>query len=256
VSMDASTVPGWVLPLTPPRPRVVVEWLSTRDAESWLLAPAGDGRPVMLIPGFMAGDGSLTRMAAWLRTGGYVLTRSGIRWNAGCMEPTVESVERRLERAVKRTGKRALIVGQSRGGCIGRALAVLRPDLVETLVTLGSPLRDHLAVRPHMWPSILTVGTLGTLGVPGLFSFRCLRGDCCARSRETMTAPFPDDVGFVSIYSRSDEVVRWEACLDPAATPMEVDVSHIGMGMAREVWLAVADELGRTVPATVVPATV
>ena len=249
--MDASTIPRWGLPLTPPRPRAVVEWLSTRDTENWPPAPAGDGRPVMLIPGFMAGDGSLTRMAVWLRTGGFVLARSGIRWNAGCMEPTVEAVERRLERAVKRTGKRALIVGQSRGGCIGRALAVLRPDLVETLVTLGSPLSDQLAVRPRVWPSILTVGALGTLGVPGMFSVRCLRGDCCARSREAMTAPFPADIQFVSIYSRSDEVVRWEACLDPAAVQMEVDVSHIGMGMAREVWLAVADELGQTVLATV-----
>jgi triacylglycerol lipase len=251
VSTDAHTIPRWGLPLTPPRPRAVAEWLSTYDAEDWPPAPAGEGRPVMLIPGFMAGDQSLTRMAVWLRTGGFVLARSGIRWNAGCMEATVEAVERRLERAVERTGQRALIVGQSRGGCIGRALAVLRPDLVDTLVTLGSPLLDHLAVRPRVWPSILTVGTLGTLGVPGMFSLRCLRGACCARSREAMTAPFPDDVGFVSIYSRSDEVVRWPACLDPAAVQMEADVSHIGMGMAREVWLAVADELGQTVPATV-----
>ena len=41
--MDASTIPRWGLPLTPPRPRVIVEWLSTRDSEDWLPAPAGDG---------------------------------------------------------------------------------------------------------------------------------------------------------------------------------------------------------------------
>jgi triacylglycerol lipase len=251
VSTDASTIPRWGLPLTLPRPRVVGEWLSTYDSEDWPAAPAGEGRPVMLIPGFMAGDQSLTRMAVWLRTGGFVLARSGIRWNSGCMEPTVQSVERRLERAVKRTGKRAMIVGQSRGGCIGRSLAVLRPDLVDTLVTLGSPLLDQLAVRPRVWPSILTVGTLGTFGVPGMFSIRCLDGDCCARTREAMTAPFPEDIRFVSIYSPSDEVVQWEACLDQAATQIEVDVSHLGMGMARDVWLAITDALGRTVTATV-----
>jgi triacylglycerol lipase len=199
----------------------------------------------MLIPGFMAGDQSLTRMAVWLRTGGFVLARSGIRWNSGCMESTVESVERRLEAAVERTGKRALVVGQSRGGSIGRALAVLRPDLIDSLVTLGSPLRDQLAVKPRVWPSIATVGVLGTLGVPGLFSLRCMNGDCCARTREAVTAPFPRDIRFVSVYSPSDEVVRWEACLDPAAVQVEVDVSHIGMGMSREVWTAVADELAR-----------
>jgi triacylglycerol lipase len=250
VSTDASTIPRWGLPLTPPRPRVVGEFLSTYDSERWPAAPAGEGRPVMLIPGFMAGDQSLTRMAVWLRTGGFVLARSGIRWNSGCLEPTVQAVERRLERAVERTGKRALIVGQSRGGCIGRVLSVRRPDLVDTLVTLGSPLRDQLAVRPRVWPSILTVGTLGTFGMPGMFSVRCINGQCCAPSREELRAPFPESTQFVSIYSPNDEVVRWEACLDPAATQIEVDVSHLGMGIAREVWLTVVDQLGQTVTAT------
>jgi triacylglycerol lipase len=251
VSTEASTIPRWGLPLTPPHPRVVGEFLSTYDSERWPAAPAGEGRPVMLIPGFMAGDQSLTRMAVWLRTGGFVLARSGIRWNSGCLEPTVEAVERRLERAVERTGKPALVVGQSRGGCIGRVLSVRRPDLVDALVTLGSPLRGQLAVRPRVWPSIVTVGTLGTFGVPGMFSVRCINGSCCARSREELRAPFPESTQFVSIYSPSDEVVRWEACLDPAATQIEVDVSHLGMGMAREVWLTVADQLGQTVTATV-----
>jgi triacylglycerol lipase len=247
VSTEASTIPRWGLPLTPPHPRVVGEFLSTYDSERWPAAPAGEGRPVMLIPGFMAGDQSLTRMAVWLRTGGFVLTRSGIRWNSGCLEATVQALERRLERAVERTGKPALIVGQSRGGCVGRVLSVLRPDLVDALVTLGSPLLDQLAVRARVWPSILTVGALGTFGVPGMFSIRCINGRCCARSREALTASFPQSTQFVSIYSRSDEVVRWQACLDPGATQIEVDVSHLGMGMAREVWLAVAEQLGQTV---------
>jgi triacylglycerol lipase len=179
----------------------------------------------------------------WLRAGGYVLARSGISWNTRCMEPTVLDLEARLERAVSRTGRRALLVGQSRGGTIGRALATLRPDLIEALVTLGSPLLDQLSVKPHVWPTILTVGTLGSLGVPGLFSFACLGGDCCARTRAAVTAPFPTDVSFTSLYSRSDEIVNWEACLDPAARHVEVDVSHMGMGFSREVWEAVADEL-------------
>jgi hypothetical protein len=38
-------------------------------------------------------------------------------------------------------------------------------------------------------------------------------------------------------------VVRWEACLDPFAEHVEVDASHIGMGMSRQVWSAVADKL-------------
>lgn len=198
----------------------------------------------MLIPGFLAGDPSLARMALWLRSGGYELVRSGITWNTGCMEPTVRSLEERLERAVQRTGRPALIVGQSRGGSIGRSLAALRPDLIDTLVTLGSPLLDQLAVRPQVWPSIVTVATLGTLGLPGMFSLNCLRGACCARSRDALGSSLADTVRFLSFYSRSDEVVRWRACLDPASIQIEIDTSHLGMGTARGVWIRLAAELG------------
>jgi len=240
MSTDATTIPRFGLPLVLPRPRVLAEWLSTRDPDDWPAAPAGDGRTVMLIPGFLAGDTSLTRMAVWLRTGGYQLARSGITWNTGCMEQTVERLEHRLEHAVHSAGDPALVIGQSRGGSIGRALATLRPDLVHTLVTLGSPLLDQLAVKPRVWPSIVTVGMLGTLGVPGMFGLSCVHGDCCARTRAAIVAPFPGGVQFLSFYSRSDEVVRWEACLDPGATQIEVDASHVGMGMSREVWNALA----------------
>ena len=243
VNFDTSTVPRFGPPFTLPRPRLVSEWLSTLGRDQWPAPPPGDGRPVMLIPGFLAGDQSLTRMAVWLRTGGFALARSGIRWNVNCMEPLVEGIEARLEQAVSATGRRALIVGQSRGGNIARAVAALHPDRVDTVVTLGAPLLDQLAVRALTFPSIIGVGLLGSLGVPGLFSWSCLAGDCCARSAAAVRAPFPSGVRFISVYSRSDEVVRWEACLDPAATQVEVDVSHVGMGMSRDVWLAVAREL-------------
>jgi triacylglycerol lipase len=243
MSTDAGNLPRPGVPLTPPRPRLVAEWLSTLDRNRWPAPPPGGGRPVMLVPGFLAGDQSLTRLAAWLRTGGFDLARSGIRWNVDCMEPIVESVETRLERAVSRTGRPALLVGQSRGGSIARALAVLRPDLVDTIVTLGSPLLDQLAIRARTWPSVLGVGLLGTIGVPGLFSWSCFAGDCCARTAAALAAPFPPGVRFISVYSRSDEIVRWQACLDPAATQIEVDASHIGMGVSRDVWGALAREL-------------
>ena len=230
-------------PLTPPRWRIVSEWASTSDPDRWPAPPAGRGRPVMLIPGFLAGDTSLTRMAVWLRTGDWTTARSGITWNVDHSGRVVESLRDRLARAVQATGQRALVVGQSRGGAIARALAVLHPDLIETIVTLGSPLLDQLAVRARTWPSIVGVAALGTMGVPGLFSLGCVNGECCTEANEAVLAPFPGTVRFISIYSRSDEVVRWEACLDPAATQIEVVASHIGMGFARPVWTAVAAQL-------------
>ena len=44
----------------------------------------GRGRPVLLIPGFMAGDGSLAMMAGWLKRAGYRPSRAGMRSNVDC----------------------------------------------------------------------------------------------------------------------------------------------------------------------------
>jgi pimeloyl-ACP methyl ester carboxylesterase len=198
---------------------------------------------VLLIPGFLAGDGSLARLAGWLRLGGFRTYRSGIVVNAACMERLVERLEARLSSVVERTGRRAVVLGQSRGGTLGRVLAVRRPDLVDALVTLGSPTRDQLAVHRAAWVSIGAVALLGTIGMPGCFSVACQTGACCARARDELCGPFPSSCRYLSLYSRSDEVVRWQACLDPAAETIEVDTTHLGMGFDAGVWRTLAGAL-------------
>lgn len=225
------------------RTRIAAEWLSTADPARWPDPPAGDGRPVLLIPGFLANDGTLSRMAAWLRSGGFRTYRSGIVLNTACMEPLVDRLEARLNSVVERTGRQAVLVGQSRGGTLGRVLAVRRPELVEQLVTLGSPNRDQLAVRPGVWVGIGAVGLLGTLGIPGCFSITCRAGGCCARARAELRGPFPSSCRYIAVYSKSDEIVKWEACLDPAAEAIEVDTTHVGMGFDAGVWRMLAPVL-------------
>jgi triacylglycerol lipase len=222
---------------------VLREWASTRARSDWPAPPDGDGRPAMLMPGFLAGDPSLARMALWLREGGWTTTRSGVRWNVDCMEATLGRVERRLEAAVETSGRRALVIGQSRGGTMGRVLAARRPDLVETLVTLGSPILDQLAVHRRHWVPIGAIGVLGTVGVPGFFGLGCLRGDCCTLAHADLGAPFPNDVRYLAFFTRSDEVVRWQVCVEPAAKGIEVATTHIGMGMDAGVWRQLGLEL-------------
>ena len=219
------------------------EWLSTADSGRWPPPPEGAGRPVLLIPGFLAGDRSLARLAGWLRLGDFRTYRSGIVVNAGCMEALVARLEARLSSVVERTGRPAVVLGQSRGGTLGRVLAVRRPELVEALVTLGSPTRDQLAVHRAAWVSIGAVALLGTIGMPGCFSVACQTGSCCARARSELHGPFPSSCRYLSLYSRSDEVVRWQACLDPAAETIEVDTTHLGMGFDAGVWRPLASAL-------------
>ena len=205
----------------------------------------GGGQPVLLIPGFLAGDDSLGLMTKWLRRTGYRTRSAGIRANIDCSGKAVERLIARTEELAERHGRRIVLLGQSRGGTFARVIAVRRPDLVAGIVTLGSPLTSTFDIHPLVKMQVRALGTLGTIGAKGLFSLNCLSGDCCEDFRGELSAPFPEDVGFLSIYSKSDGVVRWRACLDDAAQHVEVKASHIGMAVNPGVYRAVASGLDR-----------
>src|SRR4051795_5753393 len=205
----------------------------------------GDGRGVVLIPGFLAGDNSLGIMTRWLRGLGYHTHKAGIRAHVDCSAAVCESLEGCLERMADKTGERVAIVGQSRGGIVARALAVQRPDLVSGIVTLGSPVRGMLNVHPVVLGSIGVVGALGTLKLPHLFTYKCLFGECCASFRESLECQaFPSDVGYTAVYSKRDGIVKWRACLDPCAGEhVEVSSSHCGMSVHPDVYTVVGRSL-------------
>ena len=204
----------------------------------------GRGRPVLLIPGFLAGDGSLSMMAGWLKRTGYRPSRAGIVSNVNCAGVLLPRLEQRLERLVDLQGKRAAVVGQSRGGTLAKVLARRRPDLVSGVVALGSPQVDPLAVHPLVRLQVEAVSRLGSLGAPGLFKRSCINGDCCSSFWEDLAGPLAAGIPLVSVYSKSDGVVDWHSCLDPDATELvEIRASHCGMAVSAAAWRAVADAL-------------
>jgi pimeloyl-ACP methyl ester carboxylesterase len=188
--------------------------------------------PVLLIPGFMAGDASLTLLASWLRRRGHVVRMSGIRLNAGCAGRELS----RLQQVLEDLGKPAIVIGQSRGGTLARALAARRPEAVAAIVMLGSPVLDPLAVSPGVMRTVRSVARLGDLGMPGVFSSECRAGDCCTDYYALLRAPLTQDMVALMIYSRSDAIVDWRACLDPSATCIEIDGSHCGMAVNARVY--------------------
>jgi triacylglycerol lipase len=205
----------------------------------------GRGRPVLLIPGFMAGDGSLGMMAGWLKRAGYRSSRAGMRANVDCSGTIATRLEERLEELVSAQGRRAVIVGQSRGGTIARVLGGRRPDLVCGVVALGSPQLNPLAIHPLVRLQVEAVARLGSLGVPGLFKRSCLEDPCCAPFWADLAEPLPSDVGLVSVYSKTDGIVDWRSCLDPDGEQVEIDTSHCGMAVSPAAWRVVAGALDR-----------
>jgi triacylglycerol lipase len=206
---------------------------------------SADAPAVLLVPGFMAGDQSLGVLSGWLRRRGSRTASAGIRLNIDCAERAMTGIDLRLRRLAERAERRVVLIGQSRGGELARVAALRNPDLVSTLVMLGSPVLAPLSVGPTVLGAVRSVARLGDLGVPGMFSSECGDGECCAAFREDLLAPLAAGLRAVSIYSRSDAIVAWEACLDPCAECVEVHSSHSGMSVNLGVYRLLARILDR-----------
>jgi triacylglycerol lipase len=237
------------LPALPPIWReglMGLEYRSLRRQEIFSEPPAAPRPlPVLLVPGFLTGDAQLRTLETWLRRCGHSTHSSGMRLNVDCSEASVGRLEQRLEAFIETQGERAVLIGQSRGGLFARVLAVRRPDLVRSLVTLGSPHVAPLSVHPMIWMQAATLAGLSALGVPRLASHRCTYGDCCRDFAADLQAPMPAGVDFVSIYSKRDGIVDWRACLDGEAEQVEVTSTHCGMGLNAAVYEAMDEILHR-----------
>ena len=191
--------------------------------------PAHD--PVLLVPGFMAGDTTLRAMSLFLRHHHFRTYRAQIHANVGCTREAADRLERRLESIAIRRDRKVTIVGHSLGGMLARGLAARRPDLVEGIVSLGSPVLAPAAVhRLLAWDARLLT-RLHSVGFGALMSAECFGGSCARLSWEESQVPVDPDLGFTAVYSKRDGIVDWRACLDPAAEHVEVRTSHCGMAV-------------------------
>jgi pimeloyl-ACP methyl ester carboxylesterase len=205
--------------------------------------PHGDGRPVILLPGFGGGDQTLLVLAAWLRRIGYRPSLCGFVANLGCADRALDRVEKRLEGLHGRDGRRVAVIGHSRGGHYARAVAHRRPELVSHAVSIGAGLRAMLSAS---YPTQLAAGAARqvTLRSGRARSPMCLTQECdCAFSRD-FSEPFPADrVRLTSIYSRGDGVVHWQSALVPYGSCVEVTGSHVGLIFNRKTYRAIATSL-------------
>jgi triacylglycerol lipase len=207
--------------------------------------PRGDGRPVVLMPGFLAGDQTLAVLGAWLGSIGFRARACGFIANTGCSDRALDRVERRVEALWRTYGRRVALIGHSRGGHFARALAARRPELVSHAVSMGADLQGMFGASA---PTLLGVSAARrVVHATGRARMEnCLSGHCgCPFSRD-YARPFPaDEVRLTSIYSKGDGVVHWQCQIIPHADCVEVTGSHVGLVFNRKVYRALAHALAR-----------
>jgi pimeloyl-ACP methyl ester carboxylesterase len=198
--------------------------------------PHGDGRAVLLVPGFLAGDWTLRVMDGWLRRIGYQSHLSGILFNVQHSERMLSGLRRRVAEVKKETGSRVSLVGHSRGGLLAKVLAQRRPQDIEQVIALGSPLADwtDLAAMTHHAVGVVTTANELVYG-------RRLN----AEGRFTYDLKLAPVVPTTSIYTRSDDVVNYRSCLRPDIPAMPVWGSHNGLVVNPEVFRLVGRLLAR-----------
>jgi pimeloyl-ACP methyl ester carboxylesterase len=188
-------------------------------------------RTVVLVPGFLASDATTGVLRAAIGDAGHCTHHARLGKMSGCNEVLAVELVERLETLVVTGPDRVTLVGHSRGGQVAKVAAQRRPDLVDGLITLGSPLTDPWGMHLSVKLLIATMNGLGRRGVDfgGCGDAGCPFGACTSAFFEDLHGDLADDVQFTSIYSRRDGIVQWRTCLDPRARQIEVRCSHLEM---------------------------
>ncbi|KIZ38881.1 MULTISPECIES: alpha/beta hydrolase [Rhodopseudomonas] len=196
-------------------------------------APKGDGHPVLVLPGFLASDLSTLLLRRFLTHLGYEAHAWKLGRNTGGVYRMRAQLRARLAEIHHAGGRKVSLIGWSLGGIYARDLALHSPEMVRSVITMGSPFAgDAAATNASKIYEILSGERLKDAKRDDL---RALAGDL----------PVPT----TSIFSRTDGVVNWRTCLlRPSATAENIEVylaSHVGLGVNAAVLWSVADRLAQ-----------
>ena len=220
--------PSLLLALTEAH-RAVLEVVSlgvTRHALK-KIAPLGDGHPVMVLPGFLGGDGYNSALRRFLSGLNYSVHGWGMGRNLGPRAGVLEGLEQRIEDLVERYEGPISLVGHSLGGIFAREIARAFPDKIRQVISLGSPFGE---------------GRM-TASIPARL-FAALNPPQDLPIDEDLLALAPP-VPTTAIYSKGDGIVNWQTTFQheghAQTQNIEVRGSHCGMTLNPSIWLLIAE---------------
>lgn len=191
--------------------------------------PRGSGEPVMVLPGFSAGDRSTLVLRAHLRRLGYRVSGWGLGKNTGDVPALIPRVIEAVTTLAQREGGPVRLIGWSLGGYLAREAARDLPQHVAQVITLGSPVIGG----PRFTTTAPIYRAAGT-------DFGEIDRFIEERGKTPIQAPI------TAVYSKTDGIVEWRACIDrtsPRVEHVRVRASHIGLGFSPEVLGVIASKL-------------
>ena len=207
------------------RPHDVAARRSTIDGRDGLARSCGerrDGHPVLALPGFLASDLSMAPMRRYLKELGYDAYAWNMGRNFGGISSRRTALRDLLKRVHEASGRKVSIIGWSLGGVYARDLASQMPELVRSIVTLGSPFAEDIRATNATRLYELLSGE---------------RVDDIPEVRAAIAGDMP--VPTTSIYTRADGIVRWADCLNhdmllrvPTGDQAPTDDAHAVKGLA------------------------
>ncbi len=199
-----------------------------------LRLPKGDGRPVLVLPGFMASDTSTEPLRWLLRHLQYRTFDWDQGRNIGPTASIVDGLVDRFDQVVAETGEPVTLIGWSLGGLYSRALAERSPTQVRHVISLGSPFRLSRSQETNAGVLFDLLAPLHGRERPKTTTFR--------RVPYSGAPPVPS----TAIFSKGDGVVPWQSCVDVPGRHSEnirVVGSHMGLGHNPAVLMVIADRL-------------
>ncbi len=196
--------------------------------------PGGDGSPVLVLPGILNNDLMTSPLRGFIEELGYDTYTWDGGLNTGFSKNTAKHLAERLDNIYRETGKKVALVGHSLGGIYARELARQFPDKVSKVITMGSAFGADNELKA-ITPALRLVFRAASFNNP-------LITDQAIIKRSLIPPPVPT----TSIFSKSDGLVDWHACLNPKARRaenIEVQGGHVGVFMNPGALLALADRL-------------
>ena len=204
--------------------------LVSKIPELHKMPKSGKGETILVLPGYGTDDNIMTPLRKFLIFLGYNAKGWGLGENHGNVPQLLEQVKELIHQNYNESNQKIIIIGWSLGGYIGREAARDYQDMVEKVITLGSPIVGG--------PKYTSIGDL--YGKRYDINLDILEKEIDKRFETALKIPV------YSIYSKNDNIVSWESCIDrysPYAINEEVNSTHIGLIGNYEVYKLIAGYL-------------